>query len=261
MTTDAGKDEQRRYVREHYARVAEAGSSCGCAPASSCCKPSDRMGYGVDELDGLPGGADMGLGCGNPTAIASLKPGEVVLDLGSGGGVDCFLAAKRVGDTGRVIGVDMTPSMVSKARRNAGKGGYANVEFRLGEIEYLPVGDGSVDVILSNCVVNLSPEKDLVFQDAYRVLKPGGRLAVSDIVALEPIPEGLRRDMAAVSSCIGGAVSVEELERALAEAGFTRIEIRVNEASREFIKDWAPGTGAERYIASATIQAVKPPAI
>ena len=260
MTADAEKDEQRKYVREHYAHVAEAGSSC-CAPAPSCCTPSDRMGYGVDELDGLPEGADMGLGCGNPTAIASLKPGEVVLDLGSGGGVDCFLAARRVGDTGRVIGVDMTPSMISKARRNAGKGGYANVEFRLGEIEHLPVGDGSVDIILSNCVVNLSPEKDLVFQDAYRVLKPGGRLAVSDIVALEPIPEGLRRDMAAVSSCIGGAVSVEEIERALAEAGFTGIEIRVNEASREFIKDWAPGTGAEKYIASATIQAVKPSTI
>ncbi len=259
MMSGDDKERQRREVSEHYARVADADSGSGCCgPTPSCCTPSNQMGYLVDELDDLPEGADLGLGCGNPAAIASLKPGEVVLDLGSGGGIDCFLAAQRVGDTGRVIGVDMTQSMLSKARQNAEKGGYENVEFRLGEIEHLPVGDGTVDIILSNCVINLSPEKDKVFADAFRVLKPGGRLAISDIVALKPVPDELRRDMTLVSSCIGGAAVVTDLERILLEVGFTGIEIRIKEESREFIKEWAPGTGAEEYIVSAMIQAVKP---
>lgn len=200
----------------------------------------------------------MGLGCGNPHAIASLAEGETVLDLGAGGGFDCFLAGRRVGDAGRVIGVDMTPDMVSKARANAAKLGARNVEFRLGEIEHLPVQDASVDVILSNCVINLSPDKPRVFRDAFRVLKPGGRLAVSDVVALRPLPDALARDIDAVAACVAGAITVDALRAHLQDAGFADVEIEVNEQSRAFIRDWVPGSGAEAYVAAATVRATRP---
>jgi ubiquinone/menaquinone biosynthesis C-methylase UbiE len=204
----------------------------------------------------------MGLGCGNPQAIASLKPGETVLDLGSGGGFDCFLAARQVGESGRVIGVDMTPEMIRKARSNAQKsaqkGGHANVEFRLGEIEHLPVADRSVDAIISNCVINLSPDKPAVFRDAFRVLKPGGRLAIADIVATAALPEDARQDLALISGCVGGAAPMDEIETFLREAGFRDIRIQPKDSSREFIREWAPGRRVEDYVVSATIEAVKP---
>jgi SAM-dependent methyltransferase len=200
----------------------------------------------------------MGLGCGNPQAIAALRPGETVLDLGSGGGFDCFLAARRVGPQGKVIGVDMTPEMLSKARANAVEGGYANVEFRLGEIEALPVADNTVDVIISNCVINLSPEKLRVYREAYRVLKSGGRLAISDVVATAEMPEDVRADIALLSGCVSGASLATDVEAMLREAGFTQITIRVNEQSREYIREWAPGRGIENYVASATMEAIKP---
>jgi SAM-dependent methyltransferase len=199
----------------------------------------------------------MGLGCGNPQAIAALQPGEVVLDLGSGGGLDCFLAARRVGPQGHVIGVDMTPDMVARARQNARNSGYSNVEFRLGEIEHLPVADEQVDVIVSNCVINLSPDKPRVFQEAFRVLKPGGRLAITDVVALKQLPDELRNDPGLTASCIGGAVVVAELEEMLNQAGFEQISILLDEGSREAIAAWAPDHHPEQYIISAAIEAVK----
>jgi SAM-dependent methyltransferase len=189
--------------------------------------------------------------------LASLKAGDTVLDLGSGAGFDAFLAARAVGAEGFVIGVDMTPDMVSRARHNAAQGGYANVEFRLGEIEALPVADASVDVILSNCVINLSPDKARVFREAYRVLKPGGRLCISDVVASAELPEALRGDAGLYDCCIGGASLIDDLERYLAEAGFSDIRITPKDESREFIRDWAPGRGVEDYVVSATIEASK----
>jgi len=207
---------------------------------------------------GVPEGANMGLGCGNPHAIASLKEGETVLDLGSGGGFDCFLAARAVGEAGRVIGVDMTPEMVSKARRNAASAGVTNIEFRLGEIENLPVADASVDVIISNCVINLSPEKPKVFKEALRVLKPGGRLAVSDVVATAQLPDEMKSDLALYAGCVAGAAPIDELTDMLKEAGFTDIRIQPKDESREFIRDWSPGMGVEDFVVAATIEAVKP---
>jgi SAM-dependent methyltransferase len=216
------------------------------------------LGYSSDELAAVPEGADLGLGCGNPQAIAALRPGETVLDLGSGAGFDCFLAARQVGPAGQVIGVDMTPQMVAKARENARGAQVGNVEFRLGEIEHLPVNDASVDVILSNCVLNLSPSKALVINEAFRVLRPGGRLAISDVVATAPIPERFRGTEAALTGCIGGAAQVDELERMLIEAGFADVAVRPRPESRTFIKDWMPGSGIEEYVASATVEATKP---
>jgi ubiquinone/menaquinone biosynthesis C-methylase UbiE len=200
----------------------------------------------------------MGLGCGNPQAIASIKPGETVLDLGSGGGFDCFLAAAETGNTGRVIGVDMTPTMISKARTNADKGNYDNVEFRLGEIENLPAADASVDVIISNCVINLSPDKQRVFNEAYRVLKPGGRVAISDVVASTALPEDIRNDLQLYSGCMAGSSRIDELEQLLVNSGFTAISIAPRDESKDFIKDWAPGRGVEEYLVSANIKAIKP---
>jgi len=263
MPNEEPADAIRHNVRENYAGVARRNGASCCSTKTSCCgtpsvaDTSRQLGYTDDDLTAVPEGANMGLGCGNPQAIAALQPGEIVLDLGSGGGFDCFLAARRVGATGQVIGVDMTPEMISKARANAVTGQYANVEFRLGEIEALPVADGSVDVIMSNCVINLSPEKARVFREAFRVLKPGGRLAISDVVATADMPDEVRNDLALLSGCVAGASRIEAVEQMLREAGFTRITIQPNEASRELIKEWAPGRGMEQYVVSAIIAAVK----
>lgn len=186
------------------------------------------MGYSGEALKSVPDDANLGLGCGNPTALASLKEGEIVLDLGSGGGLDCFLAAEKVGQPGKVIGVDMTPEMVSLARKNAEKGNHTNVEFRLGEIENLPVADNTVDVIISNCVINLSPDKGRVFQEAYRVLKPGGRLMISDIALLKPLPEFVKESIAAYVGCVAGALLKDDYISAVASAGFENVTV-VNE--------------------------------
>jgi len=262
-------DQIRQNVRKSYNEVAEVNNSGDCCgEQSSCCGVSSdaaintlvstRLGYSAVDLDSVPDGADMGLGCGNPRAIASIKPGETVLDLGSGGGFDCFLAATETGEGGQVIGVDMTPTMVSKARSNADKGNYSHVEFRLGEIEYLPVANDIVDVIISNCVINLSPDKKRVFSEAFRVLKNGGRLAISDVVASVELPQEIRDDLQLYSGCMAGASHISELEQILADSGFTDIRIAPKDESKEFIKDWAPGRGVEEFVVSATIEAVKP---
>jgi arsenite methyltransferase len=233
------KEEVTKTVRQNYARVAKQSESNCCGNTantkakSSCCsqstlKPesiSKAVGYSDKEINEVPEGANLGLGCGNPVALASLKKGEVVLDLGSGAGFDCFLASSRVGQEGKVIGVDMTPEMLDKARANARKGGYKNVEFRLGEIENLPVADGTVDIIISNCVINLSPDKPRVFREAFRALKPGGRLMVSDIVLLKELPEGIKDSIEAYVSCVAGASSRDEYLQAIREAGFQDVEL------------------------------------
>jgi SAM-dependent methyltransferase len=262
-------DRHRGQVRDAYAQVAvadDAGACCGVA--EGCCGTSNdvaistlistRLGYSQDDLAQVPSGADMGLGCGNPQAIAALQPGEVVVDLGAGGGFDCFLAAQRVGESGRVIGVDMTPEMLSKARANAHKGRYANVEFRLGEIEHLPIADRTADVIISNCVINLSPDKPQVFREAFRVLKPGGRLAIADVVATVELPPEMRNDPALVAGCMGNASLIEDLARDIAAAGFEQVRIAPKDESREFIRDWAPGRNVTDYVVSASIEAVRP---
>jgi SAM-dependent methyltransferase len=205
----------------------------------------------------VPAGANLGLGCGNPLAIASLKPGQTVLDLGCGAGFDAFLAAKAVGPTGQVIGVDMTPEMISKARRNKATGDYPHVDFRLGEIENLPVADASVDVIISNCVINLSPDKAQVFREAFRVVKPGGRLAISDVVATAPLPDQLREDIALHAGCVAGTSLVEDLKTMLSAAGFGNVRVEVKPQSREFIREWFPARGIEDYVASANIEAIR----
>jgi SAM-dependent methyltransferase len=250
----------REAVREHYGEVARSGGACGCGPGCCSAEPgqSTALGYREGDLATLPEGADMGLGCGTPLQFADLAPGETVLDLGSGGGIDCFLAASQVGPAGRVIGVDMTADMVQKARANSAKVAAANVEFRLGEIESLPLPDRSVDVVVSNCVINLSPDKAAVFREALRVLKPGGRIAISDIVTSAPLPEAIRKDPTALVGCIAGAPAIDELRTYLESAGFVDISIEIDAASRSFIKGWNPGSGAEEYVAAAAIRAVRP---
>ena len=221
----------KKVVREGYAKIAKQDSSC-CVPANSCCGSTDlaediskSIGYTEEELKAVPEGANLGLGCGNPVALASLKEGEIVLDLGSGAGFDCFLAADRVGENGRVIGVDMTPEMVEKARENARKSNYANVEFRLGEIENLPVADNSVDIVISNCVINLAPDKGKVFSEAFRALKPGGRLMISDIVLLKELPDFIKDSIEAYIGCLSGAIMRNEYIEAIKASGFQEIRI------------------------------------
>ena len=249
-------DRIRTQVRTAYAKVANGGSGCSVGCCGTAGGGSLAMGYSSDELTSVPEGADLGLGCGNPAAIAALRPGETVLDLGSGAGFDCFLAAKRVGGTGRVIGVDMTPEMVTKARGNARKVDATNVEFRLGEIEHLPVADASVDVILSNCVINLSPDKAAVFREAFRALKPGGRLAISDVVALKAMPQELAESVEAMTGCVSGSAPVATLEALMKEAGFEAVRIAPRPESAAIIGQCMPG--AEGYVASATIEGRKP---
>ena len=245
-------------VREHYAKVAEQDTGCCESDASCGCSVSEQIGYSKADLASLPEDAEMGLGCGNPISFAELRIGEVVLDLGSGRGVDCFLASRIVGAGGKVIGVDMTPEMISKARKNATVGNYQNVEFRLGEIEHLPAGDNTVDAVISNCVINLSLSKPQVYKEAYRVLKPGGRLAVADMVALQPLPDNLKNDLGAYTGCLAGAELVRQLEAWMTEAGFENVRIRVRQRSREFIQaDFGKGK-LDDYIASADVTAFKP---
>jgi len=221
----------KKIVREGYAKIAKDEASC-CGPVSTSCACGDvtgiiskEIGYSDEDLNAVPQGANLGLGCGNPVALASLKEGETVLDLGSGAGFDAFLAAKKVGEKGHVIGVDMTPEMIEKARGNAEKGGYGNVEFRLGEIENLPTGDNTVDVVISNCVINLSPDKKSVFNEAFRVLKPGGRLMVSDIVLLKELPDFVKNSVEAYIGCLSGAILKDEYIGAIEEAGFRDVNI------------------------------------
>jgi arsenite methyltransferase len=262
------EDQIRQNVRSRFKEIAlqEVTSSSCCSTEVGCCAApvdfnaeSGRLGYSAEELSAVPVGANMGLGCGNPQAIAELKSGEVVLDLGSGGGFDCFLASRQVGEHGQVIGVDMTPEMISKARLNASKGGFTNTEFRLGEIENLPVPNETVNVIISNCVINLSPNKPQVLKEAFRVLKSGGRLAISDIVTTAELPAEIKNDIGTMySSCISGASSIIDLERILKQSGFVDISIEPKDESKDFIKDWVPGANVENYIVSAVIQGIKP---
>jgi len=225
------KEEIKKVVRERYAKIVhQEGSCCGttgssCGNNNSTQEISQQIGYSEDELKAVPEDSNLGLGCGNPTALASLKEGETVLDLGSGAGFDCFLAANKVGKNGRVIGVDMTPEMIEKARENARKGNYENIEFRLGEIENLPVDDNSVDVVISNCVIVLSPDKRKVFSEAFRVLKPDGRLMISDIVLLRRLPDFLKNSIEAYIGCVSGAITKNEYLREIEDAGFHAVKI------------------------------------
>ncbi|HBK05683.1 MAG TPA: arsenite S-adenosylmethyltransferase [Acetobacteraceae bacterium] len=261
--------EVKEMVRARYGGIAAGTISDCCAPVSSCCgttpapvadSKSLRMGYSAEELAAVPEGANLGLGCGNPQAIAGIKPGEVVVDLGSGAGFDCFLAARQVGPAGRVIGVDMTHEMLNKARGNAAAVGVANVEFRLGEIEHLPIADNTADVILSNCVINLVPDKAQVFREAFRVLRAGGRLAISDVVNTAPLSPDLAADHGLICGCVAGAAPSVEIQAWLADAGFIDISITVKPESRDMIAGWAPGRGIENYVASAIIEGIKPAA-
>ena len=255
----------KEMVRVRYGGIAAASEASCCAPsASSCCGPevashdkARRMGYSEAELAAVPEGANLGLGCGNPQAIAAMQPGEIVVDLGSGSGFDCFLAARQVGAAGKVIGVDMTHEMLKKARDNAAGVGARNVEFRLGELEYLPIADNTADVVISNCVINLVPDKQQVFREALRVLKPGGRLAVSDVINIAPLPAELRADPALLCGCVAGAAPAERIEAWLSEAGFVEVHVTPNEI-REMVESWAAGRGVENYIAPAMVEARKP---
>lgn len=259
-------EEIREHIRKSYASIALKGvaGGCGCGCGSDCNDDamdvkgnSINLGYSEDDLFNTPIEANMGLGCGNPIAIAALKEGDTVLDLGSGGGFDCFLARRQVGETGYVIGVDMTPEMVKLSRNNLKKNGYTNMEFRLGEIEHLPVEDASVDVIISNCVINLSLDKEKVFKEAFRVLKPGGRLSISDVVATAELPEHVKNDLNMMAGCIAGAEYIENIRLILANVGFSSIEMVPKDNSREIVKSWAPGKKIEEFVASYIIEAKK----
>lgn len=258
----------KRVVREAYGRIASEGGVC-CLPSAACCGPlvpvqglGRRIGYTGEDLASVPEGANLGLGCGTPLAGVTIKKGDTVVDLGAGGGLDCFLAANRVGPNGRVIGIDMTPEMVSKARENARQGGYNNVEFRLGEIENLPIADSIADWVISNCVINLSVQKDRVFQEAFRVLKPGGTLLVSDLVLLTPLPAALKNSLDAYIGCVAGATAKDTYLEAVAAAGFTDIQI-IDEtvySIQEILGGGAVGEPAslEGTVASIRMRARKP---
>lgn len=243
-------DEVKKIVKESYAKIAAASGcgcgSCGCDSNLTVQKQSGEMGYSQDEMGNVPGGSNLGLGCGNPVAIASLSEGEIVLDLGSGAGFDAFLASPKVGKSGKVIGVDMTDEMLAKAKENARKGNYTNVEFRKGDIEKLPVDDDSVDAIISNCVINLTPDKEKVFKEAHRVLKKGGRLMVSDIVLIKPLPEKLKNDKDLLIGCVSGAILKQEYLDILTKAGFS--DISIHKETPAFL---------EEYAASITFSAFK----
>lgn len=296
--TTSSAEQIREAVREGYGQIARSGHCSDArtalaeepgSPGSACCgsdggccgasaltpdQVAEAVGYASTDLESLPEGANMGLSCGNPTALASLKPGEVVLDLGSGGGFDCFIAGPKVGPTGQVIGVDMTPDMLSKARRNLDayreRSGLDNVEFRLGEIESLPVADSSVDVVISNCVLNLSPDKPRVWREIARVLKPGGRVAVSDLALLRPLPENVRRDLQSLIGCVAGAVLIEEMEGQIRDAGLTEIELTSKADYVKTMDDWQDplylkiretlpeSTTAADFVTSLEVRARKP---
>ncbi|MDZ7700827.1 MAG: arsenite methyltransferase [Halobacteriales archaeon] len=264
-------EEIRQIVRERYGTIATNDDAC-CTDAgidesidaTSCCGDSTavtgsgHLGYDDHDLEAVADGADLGLGCGNPKAFADMSHGETVLDLGAGAGFDCFLAAREVGAEGRVIGVDMTPAMVSKARENVARNDVSNVEFRLGEIAHLPVADGVVDVGISNCVINLAPEKQQVFKDTYRVLKPGGRIAISDVLRTAPFPDDVQMDPESLAGCVAGAATVEAIEEMLDAVGFEDIEIAPKSESSEFISDWDADRDLGEYLLSGTIEARKP---
>lgn len=260
------KEEIRELIRKNYEGVAVKGSQgcgCDCNTLQREGNPLDikeislNIGYSESDLTGIPNDANMGLGCGNPIAIAALKAGERVLDLGSGGGFDCFLARKQVGETGLVIGVDMTPEMIKLSRKNAEKSGYSNVEFRLGEIEHLPIEEASMDVIISNCVINLSLEKEQVFKEAFRVLKNGGRLSISDIVATAELPQNIKQDLSMMAGCISGAEYIDNIKKMLEDAGFINIKMVPKDNSRQILKTWAPDRNIEDFVASFIIEAQK----
>ncbi len=281
MTTEIDAESVRQKVRDGYSEVAKREIGCGCGDVTCCGSNADDseklaqfVGYSSEELAALPEGANMGLSCGNPNALAVLRPGEVVLDLGSGGGFDVFIAARKVGATGRVIGVDMTPDMLAKARKNIGayreRSGLNNVEFRLGEIEHLPVADNSVDVVISNCVINLSPDKPQVWREIARVLKPGGRVAVSDLALLRPLPGAIVEMVEALVGCVAGAVLVSDTEQMAREAGLTQIRLKPKTDYVKAMTDWndplytkivehlPAGTGPGDYITSLEVTATKP---
>lgn len=260
------KEEVREHIRKSYAKIALKGAKGGgCCCSSDCCTDnaiyikgsSINLGYSEKDLINIPIDANMGLGCGNPIAIAALKEEEIVLDLGSGGGFDCFLARRQVGENGYVIGVDMTPEMIKLSRNNLQKSGYTNMEFRLGEIENLPVADDSIDVIISNCVINLSLEKEKVFKQAYRVLKSGGRLSISDVVATAELPRHVKDDLSMMAGCIAGAEYIETIRAMLENAGFCDIEMSPKDNSKEILKSWAPDKNVEDFVASYIIEAKK----
>lgn len=266
-----GAATQRRIVRERYARIATEADQAGsdCRSSESCCGDEEsgtegatetaaQLGYSTDDVEGVEDDGNLGLGCGNPQAHASLTEGERVVDLGSGAGFDCFLAAQQVGETGQVIGIDMTPEMVERARENAAENESGNVEFRLGEIEHLPVADESIDVIISNCVVNLSPNKPQVFRESFRVLRPGGRLAISDVVLTADVPEGIRADPDSVASCVAGASTIDRLEEMLADAGFEQTDISPKDDSDQFIREWDDEYDVSEFLVSASITGQKP---
>ena len=254
-------EEIKKIVKDGYAKAVTQKTSC-CS-TNSCCGGIDqakdiskKVGYSDSEMNTVPDGANLGFGCGNPVALASLKEGDVVLDLGSGAGFDAFLAAQRIGKTGRVIGVDMTPEMFAKAKENAKKGKYTNVEFRLGEIEKLPVEDNSIDVIISNCVINLSPDKEQVFKEAFRVLKPGGRLMVSDLVLTKDLPEDIKQSVEAYVGCLAGAIRKDEYLKSIMAAGFQDVKV-ISQSSYPVDAMFKELKDAEDAVTSIKVSAIK----